>query len=156
VESEARRRSEVGNPARLVWAVGYFVDDDYYRPHIQVDGLKRLSRGQEFVSGDTVTNVRLERMRKGDESGSGWSWYDNSFSGTREFNGLRVMMALINGWDIKQVNSGSVDGKYGVSDLGASFGRTGNNFTRSKSPERLCGDAVHRKRDCHVRRFHHG
>ena len=42
------------------------------------------------------------------------------------------MMALINGWDLKQINNGSVDGQYGVSDLGASFGRTGNNFTRSK------------------------
>jgi hypothetical protein len=42
------------------------------------------------------------------------------------------MMALINGWDLKQINNGSVDWKYGVSDLGASFGRTGNSFTRSK------------------------
>ena len=46
---------------RLVWAVGYFVDDDYYRPQIHVQGLMPLSRGQEFVSGDTVTDVRLER-----------------------------------------------------------------------------------------------
>ena len=46
---------------RLVWAAGYFVDDDYYRPEIHVQGLKRLARGQEFVSGDTVTDVRLER-----------------------------------------------------------------------------------------------
>ena len=35
-------------------------------------------------------------------------------------------------WDLKQINNGSVDGKYGVSDLGTSFGRTGNSFTRSK------------------------
>jgi hypothetical protein len=117
---------------RLVWAVGYFVDDDYYRPHIQVHGLKRLSRGQEFVSGDTVTNVRLERMRKGDESGSAWSWYDNSFTGTRDFNGLRVMMAFINMWDLKEINNGVRDGQYTVTDLGAAFGKTGNSFTRSK------------------------
>ena len=42
------------------------------------------------------------------------------------------MMALLNGWDLKQINNGSVDGQYGVADLGASFGRTGNSFTRSK------------------------
>ena len=49
---------------RLLWAAGYFVDDDYYRPQIHVQGLKRLARGQEFVSGDTVTGVRLERERQ--------------------------------------------------------------------------------------------
>ncbi len=117
--------------SRLLWAAGYFVDDDYYRPQIRVQGLKRLARGQEFVSGDTVTDVRLERVGRSDQP-SGWSWYENPFHGTREFNGLRVMMALINGWDLKEVNNGSVDLKYGVSDLGATFGRTGNTITRSK------------------------
>jgi hypothetical protein len=116
---------------RLVWAAGYFVDDDYYRPKIHVQGLKRLDRGQEFVSGDTVTDVRLEREGKSDDT-KGWSWYENPFLGTRELNGLKVMMALINGWDLKLINNESVDGQYGVSDLGASFGRTGNNFSRSK------------------------
>jgi hypothetical protein len=116
---------------RLVWAAGYFVDDSYYRPEIRVQGMKPLARGQEFVSGDAVTSVRLERDRKGDGS-KGWSWYENPFAGTRELNGLKVMMALINGWDLKQVNNGSVDGQYGVTDLGASFGRTGNSFGRSK------------------------
>jgi hypothetical protein len=117
--------------SRLLWAAGYFVDDDYYLPEIHVQGLKRLARGQQFVSGDTVTGVRLERDVRSDDL-NGWSWYKNPFDGTRELNGLRVMMALINGWDLKQINNGSLDGKYGVSDLGASFGRTGNSFTRSK------------------------
>jgi hypothetical protein len=117
--------------SRLVWAAGYFVDDDYYRPQIQVQGLKHLARGQQFVNGDVVTGVRLERVRKGDDP-EGWSWYDNSFSGTREFNGLKVMMALINMWDLKQVNNSSMNGQYRVADLGATFGNTGNSFTRSK------------------------
>lgn len=44
---------------RLLWAAGYDVDEDYYRPHIRVQGLPRLARGQEFVShGDTVTGAR--------------------------------------------------------------------------------------------------
>jgi hypothetical protein len=116
---------------RLVWAAGYFVNDDYYRPQIHVQGLKRLARGQEFVSGGTVTSVRLERESKSDDS-EGWSWYENPFTGTRELNGLKVMMALLNAWDLKQINNGSVDGQYGVTDLGASFGQTGNSFTRTK------------------------
>jgi hypothetical protein len=122
---------------RLLWAAGYVVDEDYYRPYIQVLGLKRLARGQEFVShGDTVTGVRLERAGGSEESNT-WSWYDNPFIGTREFNGLRVMMALINNWDLKAINNGTSDtagggGQYGITDLGATFGRTGNSLNRSK------------------------
>jgi hypothetical protein len=117
--------------SRLMWAAGYFVDDDYYRAQIRVLGLPRLARGREFVSGNTVSSVRLERDRESVDS-MVWSWYENAFAGTRELNGLKVMMALINGWDLKQINNGTVEGQYGVTDLGASFGRTGNSFTRSK------------------------
>ena len=66
-----------------------------------------------------------------------WSWYDNPFLGTKEFDGLRVMMALINNWDLKEANNGiyQVQGRelrYLVTDLGATFGKTGGNWTRSK------------------------
>jgi hypothetical protein len=47
------------------------------------------------------------------------------------------MMALINNWDLKEINNdvygeGGAEGRYVVSDLGASLGRTGNNFARSR------------------------
>ncbi len=122
---------------RLVWAAGYFTDDDYYRPQIRVQGMKPLSRGEKYVSaGGLVREVRLERKDGGKES-KNWSWYESRFAGTREFNGLRVMMALINNWDLKAVNNGVYDEggagqRYVVADLGASFGRTGNPFVRSK------------------------
>jgi hypothetical protein len=121
---------------RLVWAAGYFVDEDYYRPEIQVDGLKRLSRGQNYVrDGNTVIGARLERHHGGPDEAE-WSWFDNAFMGTREFNGLRVMMALINNWDLKDINnavySGPNNNIYVVADLGAALGRTGNTFRRSK------------------------
>ena len=125
---------------RLLWAAGYVVDEDYYRPQIRVLGLPRLARGQEFVSGgDIVTGARLERQGGGGgEEATTWSWYDNPFVGTREFNGLKVMMALVNNWDLKDVNNRVSDtadggGQYGITDLGATFGRTGNIITRSKS-----------------------
>jgi len=123
--------------ARLLWAAGYLVDEDYYRARIHVSGLPRLDRGQEFVSaGDIVSGARLERDT-GHTASTHWSWYDNPFVGTREFNGLRVMMALINNWDLKEVNNSSSapEGKgleFAVTDLGASFGRTGDSFERSK------------------------
>ena len=61
----------------------------------------------------------------------GWNWYENPVKGTREFNGLRVSMALINNWDLKTENNSVYDlgngrQRYVVADLGASFGRTGS------------------------------
>ena len=122
--------------ARLLWAAGYVVDEDYYRPQIRVRGMKTLTRGQQFVSADgVVTGVRLERDVPNADSNP-WSWYDNPLLGTREFNGLRVMMALINNWDLKDINNGdaaTAGGRvYSVTDLGSSFGRTGDVLRRSK------------------------
>jgi len=122
---------------RLVWAAGYFTGEDYYRPQIRVQGMKPLSRGQKYVSdGGLVRGARLERQGGGKKL-KNWSWYETRFDGTREFNGLRVMMALINNWDLKEINNGvydegGADGRYEVSDLGASLGRTGSSFSRSK------------------------
>jgi len=123
--------------ARLLWAAGYVVDEDYYRAQIRVRDMKTLTRGQHFVSSDgVVTGVRLERDVPNADS-SAWSWYDNPLRGTREFNGLRVMMALINNWDLKGVNNAdaatAAGGRiYSITDLGSSFGRTGDALRRSK------------------------
>ena len=35
---------------RLVWAAGYFTDEDYYLPELRVEKMPKLSRGREFVS----------------------------------------------------------------------------------------------------------
>jgi len=129
-------RSETA-ASRLLWAAGYFVDEDYYRPEIVVDGLKHLERGQKFVHhGNTVVGARLERHRGGPEPVP-WNWFENSFSMSSEFNRLRVMMALINNWDLKELNNNIYKESYGdvyaIADLGATLGRTGNNFVRSKA-----------------------
>ena len=123
---------------RLMWVAGYFVDEDYYLPQIKVQGLPRLHRGRQFVSsGGIVRNVRLERKIGKQKKVSNWSWFDSPFAGTRELNGLRVMMSLINNWDLKTINNSvyAVGGtqQYVVSDPGASFGKTGNSVSRSKS-----------------------
>jgi hypothetical protein len=70
-----------------------FADEDYYCKQI-VDGLKPLNRAEVVHHGNTVVNVRLERHHGGPEPPQ-WSWFDNSFSMSSEFNRLRVMMALI-------------------------------------------------------------
>jgi hypothetical protein len=124
---------------RLVWAAGYFTDEDYYLPEIRVSKMPKLSRGHQFVSaGGVVHGVRLEHIVKGQKKKGNWSWFKNPFVGTKEMDGLRIMMALVNNWDLKEVNNAIYDRKgegrrYVVSDLGATFGETGNPLTRSKS-----------------------
>lgn len=130
-------RSETA-ATRLVWAAGYFTDEDYYLPELRVEGLPTLKRGRKYVSGDgLVLGARLERTIPGEKKVGDWSWLENSFVGTRELNGLKVLMALINDWDLKQVNNSIYDEPdsqqhYVVSDLGASFGRNSNEYDRSK------------------------
>jgi hypothetical protein len=109
--------------------------------------MQRLSRGNEFVSeGGLVKGVRLERNPEGKEP-KGWNWHNNPVKGTRQFNGLRVMMALINNWDLKTENNAVYDldngrQRYVVADLGASFGRTGSGGRRSRG---VMKDYVHAK-----------
>ena len=124
---------------RLLWAMGYFADEDYFLPEIRVERMpKKLQRGQEFVSKDgVVKDARLERRPKDRKKLGVWSWSDNPFEGTRQLNGLRVMMALMNNWDLKKENNAIYleggEKRYLVSDVGATFGRSGNTFRRSKS-----------------------
>jgi hypothetical protein len=125
--------------ARLVWAAGYFTDEDYYLPELRVEKMGKLDRGSKFVSADgVVRGVRLERKVKGEKKAANWSWFKNPLTGTKELNGLRIMMALINNWDLKEINNAIYVEKdqslrYVVNDLGATFGETGNSITRSKS-----------------------
>lgn len=132
--------------ARLVWAVGYMTNEDYFLPDIQVRNLPpALKRGQKEVQpGGNIFNVRLKRDEKKEEQKIGtWKWRENPFTGTRELNGLRVMMAMINNWDLKDANNAIYqEGKdgpkvYMVSDLGASFGSTGLGFSHADSKGNL-------------------
>ena len=131
---------------RLLWAAGYFVDEDYYLAELTVTGVPKLHRGEEFVSPDgTIHGARLERRPKDVAKLGTWDWFDNPFLDKRELNGLRVMMALLNNWDLKEINNSiyEVGGerRYVVTDLGASFGNTGNSLTRSKSAPQEYADS---------------
>jgi hypothetical protein len=117
--------------SRLLWAVGYYADEDYFLDTLQVRNLPtHLHRGQNLIGADgTVHGLRLKREEKGRKKDGSWSWRNGPFTGTRELNGLRVMMALINNWDLKDENNAIFEGStgrvYEVSDLGASFGSSG-------------------------------
>jgi hypothetical protein len=123
---------------RLMWAAGYFVDEDYYLEQFKVTGMPKLQRGQNFVSADgTVHKARLKRKVKGTKKLGPWDWFQNPFLDKQEFNGLRVMMALLNNWDLKEINNAieetAGERRYLVTDLGATFGKTGGPSARSKS-----------------------
>jgi hypothetical protein len=123
---------------RLVWAAGYAADEDYFADAIHVDNMPaRLHRGQQLIEANgVVRHVRLKRTSHARRQVAIWAWRQNPFSGTRELNGLRVLMALINNWDLKDINNAvyedaraADDGRreqvFEVKDLGLSFGSTG-------------------------------
>jgi hypothetical protein len=131
--------------SRLVWAAGYFAEEVYYFDEIEVEGLPRLSRGREFISqARVVCGARFEPRRKEEIERAGrWDWDNNPFVGSRELDGLRVLMVLMNNYDARGANNRvlltrSPDGQrlawYAVTDLGASFGTYGGlGGHRSKS-----------------------
>jgi hypothetical protein len=138
IKTGAEPQSETA-ATRLLWAAGYFVDQDYYLAEVRVEGLPKLHRGENYVREGVVHGARLERKDERIKKTGNWDWFNNRFKGTRELNGLRVMMALLNNWDLKEINNSIyvVDGqqRYVVSDVGASFGKTGSSISRSKSDE---------------------
>ena len=118
--------------SRLVWAVGYFANEDYYLPELPVR-IPVLSRGQELIQDNKIHGVRLKRHSKKSHKIGYWTWNNNPFAGTRELNGLKVMMELINNTDLKPEHLViyDVDGdeqRYMINDLGGSFGRAGAHF----------------------------
>jgi len=130
---------------RLLWAIGYNTNENYFLPKLKVENLpSRLTRGQKFVETDSeVEKVRLQRHPGHEKKVGTWKWKPNPLAGTREFNGLRVMMALINNWDLKDNNNAiyedNASGRksYEVTDVGASFGASGKRCPDSKSKGNL-------------------
>lgn len=107
---------------RIVWAVGYHVDQDYFVPRAHIVGQKDVD----------ARDVRFERHEGKYKKVGNWSWEDNPFLGTREFEGLKVLMALLKNWDLTTINNdirtpkeSSGPNIYYVADLGATFGQTG-------------------------------
>jgi hypothetical protein len=117
--------------SRLVWAVGYNAEESYYLDRARIDGMRRLSRGQQYVNGESVRGARFEPRRKNVERGKEWDWSKNPYKGTRELNGLKTMMVLLNNWDVFKKNNKMLhdkdtgEARYTVTDLGATLGSAG-------------------------------
>jgi hypothetical protein len=102
---------------RLLSAIGYKTELVHLVPRLTIPG-----KG-------TFSNVRLEARPEGVKRGDAWKWGKNSLEGTRDMDGLKLMMAFIANWDTKNSNNEvlTIGNKqaYIVSDLGSSFGKTG-------------------------------
>jgi hypothetical protein len=119
---------------RLLWGIGYFTEINYLVPRVTIPG-----KG-------TFNNVRFEARPENWKRAGEWKWKQNPFISTPEYQGLKIMMALINNWDLKDANNvliqtrGNGEPKlyYVISDLGATFGHASTTpilwrFTRDRN-----------------------
>lgn len=104
---------------RLLHGIGYKTEINYLVPSITIPG-----KG-------TFKDVRLEARPDNVERLGEWKWKSNPFVGSKELQGLKMMMVFMTNWDVLDLQNKilEVDGEnhYIVSDLGATFGRLGNN-----------------------------
>ncbi|HKP71349.1 MAG TPA: hypothetical protein VJT82_00330 [Pyrinomonadaceae bacterium] len=137
---------------RLAWAAGYFVEVAYFVPAGHIEGATELTRARSCVGEDCkFADARFELDEEGvtklfDEHG--WAWDDNPFVGSRELNGLKIMLMLTSNWDNKDVRDvargsntavfeyalagGEVEARYLIIDWGATMGKWGSPVFRSK------------------------
>ncbi|MDI1242069.1 MAG: hypothetical protein PSX80_09135 [bacterium] len=104
---------------RLLHGIGYKTEINYLVPSITIPG-----KG-------TFKDVRLEARPDNVERLEEWKWKSNPFVGSKELQGLKIMMVFMTNWDVLDLQNKilEVDGEnqYIVSDLGATFGKLGNN-----------------------------
>ena len=144
---------KVGNEARpetaavrLLSAVGYATEVNYLVPCVKIKGAPKPRKDVKRCEGDGFADVRFEARPENVQRLETWEWKNNPFAGTKELNGLVVLMALLNNWDLKNDNNkvllvtgdnGTTEQRYIISDLGATFGKTGGFISHSRNePEK--------------------
>ena len=108
---------------RILYGIGYKTEINYLVPSLTIPG-----KG-------TFDNVRLEARPENAKRLDEWKWKENPFVGTNELQGLKIMMVFFTNWDLLDLqnkvvrvsDNGEVEHQYIISDLGATFGKLGNN-----------------------------
>jgi hypothetical protein len=108
---------------RIVWAVGYYTDVSYLVPRVEIAG-----KG-------SFENARFEARSKGIKRLDEWMWGDNPFAGTNELQGLKILLALLDNWNLKNENNktlfvredeaGNSELRYIISDFDVKLDKTG-------------------------------
>ena len=147
---------------RLLWALGYLVEEMHFVPSGTIGGVTGLKRAAKHIGPDgRFTRARFRRvdpaLRRSEEP---WTFQQNPFLGTKELSGLVILMNLINNWDIdKALNNrvlvatlpdGASERRFIVSDLGATFGKMGGSMgqkTKWNLKDYIAEDFIERVRD---------
>jgi len=140
---------------RLLWALGYETEIAYLVPKAKIEG-----KGE-------YENVRLEARPKEVKRAGNWMWGDNPFMSSPEFKALKILMVMINNWDMKDDNNeilatrgdttGEGELRYIISDLGGTFGKTGGIISRSRNkPSDYVKASFIKKVNGDVIDFHYG
>jgi hypothetical protein len=125
---------------RLAWALGYMTEINYLIPCVRIEGAP--ASNLKKCEGNGFANVKFEARPAKVRRLETWRWASNPFSGTKEFQGMIVLMSLINNWDLKDDNNKIIfvpngasgpELQYILSDLGATFGKTGGFLSRSRN-----------------------
>jgi hypothetical protein len=134
---------------RLAWACGYYGEVTHFVRSGTVEhavNLQRASRCIDAANG-RFADARFElddpAVKKLFEEHS-WSWNDNPFVGTRELDGLKILVMLLSNWDTKDRRDvargsntaifevrtgrrpwGHREARYLITDWGGSMGKWG-------------------------------
>lgn len=130
--------------SRLLWAVGYMTEINYLVPCVRIEGAPQVNNSRiKRCEGGGFANVKFEARPTDVQRLDVWGWGGNPFKGTREFQGMIVLMSLLNNWDLKDSNNKILyvrnsdqsggELRYVVGDLGATFGKTGNFISHTRN-----------------------
>jgi len=130
---------------RFAAACGYFAEVTHYVASGRIEGVTTLARARPLVAPDgSFSDGRFEledravRMFFDEHS---WAWDDNPFVGTRQLDGLKIVVMLLSNWDSKDrrdVSRGSntaifeypvsrfaSEARYLITDWGGAMGKWG-------------------------------
>ena len=118
---------------RLVWALGYLAEENYFVPEGKIEKVTALKRAADVVGADG--SFRLARFERKEPSMKDtehtWSFKANPFVGTKELSGIMILTAALHHWDLKSDNTAIVQVRrqdkleawYLFADLGSTFGK---------------------------------
>jgi len=133
---------------RVAWACGYFAETTYFVSEGAIAGCGDLQRARACI--DERGKFREARFELDDPAvhklfeEHSWAWNDNPFIGTRELNGLKILVMLLSNWDAKdrrdvargsntaifeeRISRWRREARYLITDWGGSMGRWGGNI----------------------------
>jgi hypothetical protein len=136
--------------SRIAWVAGYTVEPTHFVAEGRILGVKGLTRAKASIRPDgSFHDARFQlRSQKAKFSKRyNWSWVNNPFLGTKELNGLKIVVMLVSDWDDKDArdidrdaNTAVFEERSGrttrylqfIPDWGGSMGKWGNVALRSK------------------------